>query len=169
MTRPGPKSEPQKQYMSIVGNQEPPVTLYLHCKRAYDHMLSQAKRVVADADIKNVDGQIEIGDVNTMIVWEGMLTRLITGDLNLSVPYYSSITKSLKNMGCIRQLRRGGGNSPSQWELITEPTEEMFNSITPKKETKPNKHEMLQDQVAHLNSRVLVLEERVQALLKAAS
>lgn len=75
---------------------------------------------MGEAQKATVDGTTEI------IVYEGKLTELITQKLYLSVPYYTSITRALKSMGCIRQLRRGGGSSPSQWELIREPTPELW-------------------------------------------
>lgn len=165
--RPGPKSEAQQEYMSVVGNQEPPITLYLHCKKAYDVMFANSREVFPDATTDEFNKAIV---PDSMIVWEGMLTRLITLDLSLSIPYYTSITRALKNMGCIRQLRRGGGNSPSQWELITEPTEEKFNSVRPKKAPgKPDKFMMLQDQINNLSTRVLRLEDMLDRALRAAS
>lgn len=92
----------------------PAAMLYQHCESAYNKMLESAKRV---------DGAV---------VWEGALTRLITRDLNLSIPYYTSITRTLRAMGCIRQLKRGGGTAGSQWELINDPTEDKFNEVLAK-------------------------------------
>lgn len=89
----------------------PAAMLYQHCESAYNKMLETAKRV---------DGAV---------VWEGALTRLITHDLNLSIPYYTSITRTLRAMGCIRQLKRGGGTAGSQWELINDPSEEKFSAV----------------------------------------
>jgi hypothetical protein len=82
--------------------------MFEHCVRTYREMLSEAHGV---------------GDV---IVYEGYLTTLVTQKVNLSVPYYGRIRTLLIDMGCVRQLKRGGGTAPSQWELITEPTEEAF-------------------------------------------
>jgi hypothetical protein len=58
-----------------------------------------------------------------------MLTKLVCEDLGLAVPYYTAVTRKLKDMGCIRQLKRGGGSSPSQWELIREPTADLWNDL----------------------------------------
>lgn len=86
-----------------------------HCKAVYDTMFQRATRVFAEGE--------------PMVLYEGKLTELITKDCNLSMPYYTSVTKALVAMACARQLRRGGGNSLSQWELIQEPTLELFQSM----------------------------------------
>lgn len=100
--------------------------MYEHCCRTYSMMLSESTKV------------------GHVVVYEGYLTRLITQKVMLSVPYYGKIRTLLLEMGCVRQLKRGGGNSPSQWELITEPTEELFrkahaNNEAPQGETKIGK------------------------------
>jgi hypothetical protein len=87
---------------------------YHHCREIYQEMESQATRQ---------------GD---MIVYEGHLTHLIRNK-NYSTPYYAKLTQGLKRMGCIRQLRRGGGNAISQWQLIQEPTEDLWFSTADKK------------------------------------
>jgi hypothetical protein len=98
-----------------------PSALFEHCCAVYGMMFDRA----ATYDPK--DGSRE------MLVYEGKLTELVTGaapqGLYLSVPYYTKTTRALKQMGCIRQLRRGGGTSPSQWELVTEPTLEEFKKL----------------------------------------
>lgn len=71
--------------------------------------------------------QREAEDGSSMLVYEGHLTHLLTS-LNFSTPFYTGITRELKRMGCIRQLRRGGGNTPSQWLMITEPTREIYRN-----------------------------------------
>lgn len=164
--RPGVRSQAQLDVQRQIGNAEPPITLYLHCQRTYELMLSQSKRVEVDAIDSGGSFDEEPSDMtDTMIVWEGMLTRLIQNELSLSVPYYTSVTRALRNMGCIRQLRRGGGTSPSQWELLHAPDEESFNAQQTEKVTKPDKHAMLQDQLQQLNRRVLDLESNMAQLL----
>lgn len=58
-------------------------------------------------------------------IYEGHLTRLIS-TAGYSTPYYTSITRALKSMGCIAAIRRGGGGAASQFEIIKPPTEELF-------------------------------------------
>ena len=122
-----------------------PPALFDHCCRVYAAMLAEAHAV-------DSEGQ-------KMVVYEGFLTTLITGKLNLSVPYYSSVRRALKRMGCIRQLRRGGGSSQSQWELITDPTFELFQSQAEVKSRTPTKTEALDYQITVLISRIAELEE----------
>lgn len=137
-----------------------PATLYLHCQQVYERMLGQAKKVEMLAPDQSIDEEPR----DSMIVWEGMLTRLITSEMNLSIPYYSYVTKALKQMGCIKQLRRGGGTSPSQWELIKAPNEETFVNQTPKRSVRKTKTDMMQDQIMSLNNRVLALERTLEGL-----
>jgi hypothetical protein len=86
--------------------------LFDHCTRVYEAMLAEAKEVTeAGVDI---------------IVWEGFPTKLLKDQLRLSSPYYTHTLRALRAMGCARQLRRGGSTTTSQWELIKEPTAELF-------------------------------------------
>jgi len=129
-------------------------SLFGHTQSVYKEMLAQATQVEAEG--------------TSMIVYEGMLVNLITSTLNLSVPYYSKCMNTLKGMGCVRQLRRGGGTSKSQWELITEPTSDAFTAFMegkPKPNRKQGKVEMLEQQVRNLTSRFNELE----ALVKGTS
>jgi len=126
-----------------------PPALFEHCVKVYESMLSDAHAVTTD-DLN--------GSVGEIIVYEGFLTQLITVKLNLSVPYYTSVRKALTNMGCIRQLRRGGSTTPSQWELIYEPTLDAFMRQQPKKERKPDKYQQQQELIDNLNNRVAQLE-----------
>lgn len=152
-----------------------PPALYDHCVNTYRAMLREAKSVVTFAEALNSAGAGELAELNIsdnqnqIIVYEGFLTQLVTGKLNLSVPYYTHVRKALMEMGCVRQLKRGGGTSPSQWELIYEPTLEAFMSAQSgkKKPPKQTKESMLQEQVNALNSRVSDLEGQVEAVLEA--
>jgi hypothetical protein len=89
--------------------------LFGHCVNTYEAMLAEAKKVPFDG------GQSE------GMVYEGFLTALFRDKLNLSVPYFTSVTQALKRMGCIKQLRRGGSSTRSQWLLITDPTLELYD------------------------------------------
>ena len=152
-----------------------PPALFEHCVNTYREMLRQAKAVVPFGTAMHDASAGELLDMElvnsteqkNIIVYEGFLTQLVTNNLNLSVPYYTSIRKALMEMGCVRQLKRGGGTSPSQWELIQEPTLEAFQNATPKKTPKQTKETMLQEQVLNLSSRVSDLESTVESLLEA--
>jgi hypothetical protein len=123
--------------------------LFHHCVSVYEAMLDRA-------EVQLLDGQTEA------MVYEGFLTELITGALSLSVPYYTKITQALKKMGCIRQLRRGGSTSKSQWQLVTDPTLEAFELISLENKHLPYLTEddiaPLLQQIKDLNRRIAVLE-----------
>lgn len=138
--------------MSNVEQDNAPTALYLHCVSTYNQML-----LTAQVRTTSEPGK-DSAEAREVVVWEGMLTSLITGELNLSIPYYTSVTRALKRMGCIRQLRRGGGTSPSQWELIRDPTPELFEKAEPRKEKRTDKYSLMQEQLTSMNRRLLKLE-----------
>lgn len=150
--------------------------LYEHCVRAYETMLAEATPVTRAVDIAMLeDSNVQEASPAThvrIVVYEGFLTQLVTGKLNLSVPYYSTIRKSLIRMGCIRQLRRGGGNTPSQWELIHAPTLDAFENADGgvPKTANQSKFETMKltydQQIQALASRVTELEDFRTAILE---
>ena len=62
------------------------------------------------------------------LVWEGHTTKLFS-ELAVPTPYYTAVLRLLKDMGCIHQMRRGGGGSTSQWALWEDPTPEVFLQV----------------------------------------
>lgn len=131
-----------------------PPALYDHCCRVYRGMLEEARSVQVNPDTEDESGE----DLH-IIVYEGFLTQLITGKLNLSVPYYTTTLKALKAMGCIRQLRRGGSSTPSQWELIYEPTLEAFMRQKPPKKPRQDRVTALEARIVELNTRLSAMEK----------
>jgi hypothetical protein len=111
-------------------------------------------------------------DDNTMkeaVVYEGFLTKLVTEELHLSVPYYTTVMRALKKMGCVRQVRRGGSTSPSQWQLYFEPTENLFTEkagVSNKRNTQTTRLEQCEDSIQALNRRVSTLEQALQNLVR---
>jgi hypothetical protein len=81
--------------------------LYKHACAVYEAMEAAAET--------NEDGTI----------WTGHLTHLFA-ELQLPTPQYTYVTKSLKEMDCIKQLQRGGGRGVSKWALLQPPNEELF-------------------------------------------
>jgi hypothetical protein len=118
--------------------------MYDHCKAVYDAM-AEAATIVETETVR-------------MLVWEGFLTKLVQNDLNLAVPYYSSVKMFLTRMGCIRQMRRGGGTSPSQWEVIKPPTKELFAKVDPKATARRAAQEAATQQMNDLSTRLGKLE-----------
>lgn len=117
--------------------------LFGHCVKVYNAM----------KDDENSQ-QVNTEEGNTVTLYTGFLTRLFE-DLGLSVPYYTDVMGALKRMDCARQMRRGGGTSPSQWILLREPTEALYNemilprhmlaSLNPKFEAGEQVMQMLRD------------------------
>lgn len=114
--------------------EKPTSVIFDHCVAVYTEMLSQAR--------EEVDGMI----------YEGHLTKLITGHLGLATPRYTLILNHLKIMGCVEQLRRGGGNSPSRWLLRDPPDEDTFRSIENMNRAKSGKIAGLEQQIRSLTS-----------------
>src|SRR5690349_17646501 len=126
--------------------------MFDHCQRVYQVMSNEAQ-------VKEVEGGVKMG------VWEGFLTRLIQERLGLAVPYYSSIRGHLTRMNCIRQMRRGGGNSPSQWEMLKPPTKELFANAEATGNVRQRQRESHTQQIADLTRRVSKLEKNEQTLI----
>lgn len=135
--------------MSSETETQAPPALFQHCVNVYNAMLGESR---------SVGSEVESGD-NQVIVYEGFLTQLVTGELRLSVPYYTSVRKALMAMGCIRQLRRGGSTTPSQWEMIYEPTVEAFYRQKESKIPKQTREAQLEEMIDSLVNRVNELEE----------
>jgi hypothetical protein len=98
------------------------------------------------------------------LVYEGFLTRLFN-QLELATPYYTSVMQRLRRMGCVRQLSRGGGNSPSRWELIKDPVWDDFEVAEQRRLQSTTKLGQLQGQVTSLNTRVQALEGQMRRIL----
>ena len=120
----------------------PMKALYEHCINVYERMLEEA------APPEEPDGPR---------LYEGHLTQIFQ-ELQLSTPYYTSVLRTLKSMGCIEQVKRGGGNARSKWVLICAPTEEGFQAVDGRATPKQGSHAALQQQVAALTKRVAIIE-----------
>lgn len=111
-----------------------------------------------------MDGQAEIEPSTNQRIWTGYTTKLIKEDAGYSVPYYSQIMNTLVRMDCVRQLKRGGGGSMSQWLILQRPSEFLFE-MTPETnirldgKPKPNKFEIMEQRISDLEYRIKVLEE----------
>jgi hypothetical protein len=134
----------------MVGVANPAPALLGHCKEVYAKMLASAK--------EDKDGNR---------YWEGALTRLVT-ECGLSNPYYSSVTRALKQMDCVRQGRRGGGGMGSVWFLLQEPTDELFSTFVPRDDKEAKGNAVMDQTLSVLNQRLGQLEDRV-AVLEARS
>ena len=98
-----------------------PPALWEHATRTFDAMKTIAtKEPVSVSDTEQVEA----------FVYEGFLSRLMFEELGIPVPAYGKVLGVLKDMGCISQLRRGGGSSPSRWVLWKDPDLELFYQVT---------------------------------------
>lgn len=128
---------------------EAPAAVFRHSETVYNEMAAQASVIEAE-------------DV-AMLVYEGKLVELVTETCKLSVPYYTKVTQALRGMGCARQLRRGGGNSPSQWELIEAPTIEKYEEYMGLVDPPDNTEYAPMQLVLDLASRIKRIEKAIGA------
>jgi len=131
---------------------EAPPKLFEHCLVVYQQMREQAKGT-------QIEGRYGL-------VYEGYLTRLFA-DLNLAMPYYTAVMRRLKAMGCVKQLARGGGSSPSKWEILDEPSYEEFAAWNERRRENDTQLGQARGQIKALNARVTDLEEKVELLMDA--
>ena len=131
---------------------EAPPKLFEHCITVFAAMRKQAK----PAEIEGTPG----------LVYEGYLTRLFA-DLGLAMPYYTAVMRRLKAMNCVKQLSRGGGSSPSKWELLNEPSFEEFDELDQKRRENDTQLGQAQSSIRGLTRRVSDLEEQVALLIDA--
>lgn len=140
-----------EETMNTGGGDAPPA-VFLHACRVYERMNSEAT------------------DTPEGRVWEGHMTKLVTIDLELAIPYYTRVTQFLKGTECAAQLKRGGGTSASQWALYKEPTLDDYYAWEAKAGSKPvsvSKTSVLQQQMGDLTGRMETLEETVQTIIEA--
>jgi hypothetical protein len=131
-------------------NEEAPPKLFEHCLSVFAKMKAEAKAT-------------QIEGVHAL-VYEGYLTRLFS-ELQLATPYYTSVMQRLRKMGCVKQLSRGGGSSPSRWELIEEPTFDTFDAAEQRRLLGHTKLGQVQAQVATLTKRVDDVEQMLARIL----
>lgn len=126
--------------------------MWSHCLRVYEAMERQSVRKVIFEEER--------------VVWEGFLTKLFK-ELGLSVPLYTEVRQELMRMGCMSQLRRGGGPTPSIWVLFGPPTLEEYNKVPPESintkggAKKRSAMDVLQAQINTINLRLGVVEKAV--------
>jgi hypothetical protein len=113
-----------------------PVALFDHCCSIFDLLMQESTQVEED------------------FIYTGFTTKLFA-KARLSTPYYTAVMRELIGMGCVEQLRRGGGGAPSQWKLLTRPTRALWDAKEGR--SKPIKSHNL-DQVIQM---LTALNERV--------
>jgi DNA-binding IclR family transcriptional regulator len=134
----------------------PAPALLEHMTNVYNAMKSKA--IDVELDSENGKEVLEI-----IKVYEGHLTGLFA-ELGMSTPYYTSIMKALKAMGCVDQVRRGGGAALSKWQLNYPPTAEGYAAY--ENNRVPNRRQgeiaALKQQVRDLHGRLAAIESILQ-------
>jgi hypothetical protein len=120
--------------------------LFDHCAKVYKAMLDASH-------VEEIDGE-------AVRVYEGHLTKLVNG-LDLAAPYYTSTKNALADMGCIAQLRRGGGTAQSRWILVKEPSEDLFNETPELNKPGTGKMAVMEQQLRDLKKRMDRVEQAV--------
>lgn len=124
-------------------NEETISVMYEHCRKAYSILREEAEK---------------LGDE---VIWEGFMTHLIGDQMGMSTPYYSSILSNLKRMGCVKQIRRGGSSTPSQWALLQPPTVELFQNAESRTVGK-GRIDSLEQRVSDITSRLDAIERMLR-------
>ena len=89
-----------------------------------------------------------------VLVYDGHLTKLVTDDLHYSVPYYTRLTSILKDMDCIRQIRRGGSTTTSRWILLQPPNLEVFHKVYGKSKANVSWRASMEQRIRDLEARL---------------
>jgi hypothetical protein len=128
--------------------------LFDHCQTVFAAMRENS------SSVRILDG----GSDRHALVYEGFLTKLFK-ELDLPTPYYTHVMRRLQAMGCVLQLSRGGGGSPSRWELIVDPELPAFSEAEGEEKKQPSRLEMLEKNFNQLSGRQHDSEELLQEIL----
>lgn len=144
---------------------KPTAALFDHCVNVYNAMLDEAKPETKT--VRDEEGHDEVITSGYQI-WEGHTTTLFNR-LELPAPYYTDIMRRLKDMGCVEQLRRGGGKALSKWRLIREPNEEDFKKAAEISNRRQPQGAVaaLEQQIRDLNKRLISVENDRDGMLVA--
>lgn len=142
-----------------------PPALFQHCCTVFAAMRAEAHAIQLSDTESGAYGIPQAlpegqGRKRHALVYQGHTTRLFR-ELNLPSPYYTSILTALQNMGCIKQLSRGGGSAESRWELLDDPTMDLFfasSGVTPGK----SRLALVEKQLADNQDRIAALEARLE-------
>lgn len=127
---------------------KPTAILFDHCQSIWNAMDDKATDVKRDPEDENSE---------TDRTYEGHLTRLFQ-QVGMSAPYYTSVMRALKEMGCVEQTRRGGGNAKSRWLLVNVPTKESFEATTGRR-FRGGRINMMEQGIREMSQRLLVVEK----------
>jgi len=145
-----------------VSDEKPTPALFDHAVRVYEKMQEESTREPID---KVDEDAVVVGEVPTVLVYTGHLTRLFA-DLGIANPYYTKIMKTLEGLGCVEQLRRGGGAATSKWLLHKPPVEEIFADYVERKRAPQTRMHILEQRVRDYGSMLNDILDRLEKLEK---
>lgn len=136
---------------------EMPQTMYDHYMTVYEHM--KAKAIAED-----IDGKMAL-------VYTGFLSRVVTGELKMPVPYYTYIVRTLEASKMAIQVRRGAGRTPSRWiitnNLATRAQIEAFLKSTTITSKPQGRYAALEQRIQDLTLRIDRLERLMNIMVPA--
>lgn len=141
--------------------ERPMKALYDHCNLIFDEMYKEA--VPEETVVSRIEGDeqtpgTEVTTATGYMIWTGHTTHLFSR-LGMATPYYTTVMTALKKMGCVEQIKRGGGNSMSKWRLVRKPEEDYFHAAEKLQKPVQGSQKALEQQVRDLNKRVTTLED----------
>lgn len=92
-------------------------------------------------------------------VFTGLVSNIFA-EHKLSLGYYTPVMQRLRDMGCIEQIRRGGGGKPSVYMIYSAPTIGAYEDS----KNRPSKASREEAKTSQLQSTVVLLSQRVGAL-----
>jgi hypothetical protein len=145
--------------MTDTDEERPMKALYDHCVTVFDEMFKEA----VPEDVSGVAP--DLAEPGYMI-WTGHLTQVFAR-LGMATPYYTSVMSALKKMGCVEQVKRGGGNSMSKWRLVRRPEEDFFHAAEKLKSPTQGSQKALEQQMRDMNTRLTTLEDQWRDFVQA--
>jgi len=127
--------------VTVSDDEKPTPALFDHAVRVYEEMLKQSRKELPPGE--------ELEPVSEVDVYTGHLTRLFA-DLNIANPYYTKIMNTLVELGCVEQLRRGGGKAQSKWVLCKAPVEDIFKDFVERKRQPQTRLHQLEQRIKDL-------------------
>jgi hypothetical protein len=123
--------------------------MFEHCRTVYEGMLAVS------------------AEGNGTHVYRGFLSTLIHRELGLPLSYYTEIKGVLEQLGCIEQVKRGGGTTPSEWKLYGPPDPYLFEQIRgPTQRRRAGSISMMEQSILSLNTRLIEVERQVALLIE---
>jgi hypothetical protein len=140
--------------------------LYDHCITVFDEMFKEAEPEEVPEGLRlDGEGGAVKPEATGYMIWTGHTTQLFAR-LGMATPYYTTVMQALKKMGCVEQVKRGGGNSMSKWRLVRRPEEEFFEAAEKLKRPVQGSQKALEQQMRDMNKRLSDVESLLHDLIQ---